>query len=187
MPDHHQSIELELLAIRCQLGEMSAFDELIARWHTPIWQYVRRMADGNELADELTQETWLRVLRGIPELREPGQVVPWMFGIARRVLADRLRQKYRQEALLENAYNDLRDGDEGEIAYDRSDEIANLLDKLDGLPLPTRELLTLYYLQELSVDEIGQVLGIPAGTVKSRLYHARLALKEAVMAKENTR
>jgi RNA polymerase sigma-70 factor (ECF subfamily) len=98
-----------------------------------------------------------------------------------------LRQKYRQEALLENAFHDLRGGENDDIPYERSDEIANVLEKLDGMPLPQRELLTLYYLDELSIDEVGQVLGIPAGTVKSRLYYARQSLKEAVMAKENLR
>jgi RNA polymerase sigma factor (sigma-70 family) len=187
MPAETQSIEQELLAIRCQLGEMAAFDELVARWHTPMWQYARRMVDRNEVADELIQETWLRILRGITSLREPRQIVPWMFGIARRVMIDRVRQKYRQEALLENAVHDLHGGDEVETSYERSDEIANVLEKLDGMPLPQRELLTLYYLDELSIEEVGQVLGIPTGTVKSRLYHACQTLKEAVMTKENLR
>ena len=108
MPTDSETIEQELLAIRCQLGELAAFDELVARWHAPMWQYVRRMADRNELADELIQETWLRVLRGIANLREPARLVAWMFGIARRVMMDRLRQKYRQEALFENALDDLK-------------------------------------------------------------------------------
>jgi RNA polymerase sigma-70 factor (ECF subfamily) len=187
MPAQLQIIEQELLAVRCQLGEMAAFDELVARWHTPMWQYVRRMVDRNEIADELIQETWLRVLRGIGNLREPRQIVPWMFGIARRVMVDRLRQKYRQEALLENALDDLRGAEDEEFPFERSDEIANVLEKLDGMPLPQRELLTLYYLDELSIDEVGQVLGIPTGTVKSRLYHARQTLKEALLEKENLR
>jgi RNA polymerase sigma factor (sigma-70 family) len=180
-------IEHELLAIRCQLGELAAFDELVARWHAPLWQYVRRMADRNEIADELLQETWLRVLRGIANLQEPAKLVPWMFGIARRVMMDRLRQKYRQEAMLENALEDLRPSVDEFDESERRDDIANILDKLEGLPLSQRELLTLYYLDELSVEEVGQVLGIPGGTIKSRLYHARKMLKNAMLTKETTR
>ena len=86
MPQHSESLEQELLAIQCQLGEPAAFDELVAQWHGPLWQYIRRMVGGNELADELLQETWLRILRGIANLREPASLVAWMFGIARRVL-----------------------------------------------------------------------------------------------------
>jgi RNA polymerase sigma factor (sigma-70 family) len=187
MPTNSETIEQELLVIRCQLGELAAFDELVARWHAPMWQYVRRMADRNEVADELIQETWLRVLRGIANLREPDRLVAWMFGIARHVMMDRLRQKYRQEALLENALDDLQattgEGDE----LERRDDIENVLDKLEHLPLSQRELLTLYYLDELSIDEVGQVLGIPAGTVKSRLFHARGILKQSLLTKETSR
>ena len=186
MPMDSDAIEQELLAIRCQLGEIAAFEELVARWHTPMWQYVRRMADHNELADELIQETWLRVLRGIAGLREPARLVPWMFGIARHVMMDRLRQKYRQEALLENALDDLTaPADEDE--HERRDDIANVLGKLESLPLSQRELLTLYYLDELSIEEVGQVLGVPAGTVKSRLFHARRVLKQSLLTKETAR
>jgi RNA polymerase sigma factor (sigma-70 family) len=186
MPAEFHAIEQELLAIRCQLGELAAFEELVARWHAPLWQYVRRMADRNEVADELMQETWLRVLRGIASLQEPARLVPWMFGIARHVLMDRLRQKYRQEALLEKALDDLRGTDDEVDLCERRDEIANVLDKLESMPLPHRELLTLYYLDELSIDEVGQVLGVPSGTVKSRLFHARRALKEALLTKESS-
>ena len=79
MPIHSNALEHELLAIRCQLGERAAFDELVDRWHAPLWGYVRRMADRDELAEELLQETWLRVLRGIAKLREPASLVPWLF------------------------------------------------------------------------------------------------------------
>jgi RNA polymerase sigma factor (sigma-70 family) len=186
MPMNSETLEQELLAIRCQLGEVEAFNELVERWHAPLLQYVLRMAQRSELADELIQETWLRVLRGITTLHEPAKIVPWMFGIARHVMMDRLRQQYRQEALLKNALNDLTaTGDESDET-ELQDDIANMLDKLENLSLPQRELLTLFYLDELSIDEVAQVLGIPAGTVKSRLYHARRNLKQSLMTKENS-
>jgi RNA polymerase sigma factor (sigma-70 family) len=187
MPTDSESIEQELLAVRCQLGEMPAFEELVARWHTPLWQYVRRMADRDELADEIIQETWLRLLRGIVRLRDPTKLVPWMFGIARHVMIDRLRQKYKQEAFLENAIDDLKTSAEDAGDSERRDDIANVLDKLENLAMPQRELLTLYYLDELSIDEVAQVIGVPVGTVKSRLYHARNNLKQALLTKERAR
>jgi RNA polymerase sigma-70 factor (ECF subfamily) len=188
MPAKSNTLEHELLAIRCQLGEMSAFDELVERWHVPLWQYVRRMADRNELADELVQEIWLRVLRGIVKLQEPAKLLPWMFGIARHVMFDRLRQQYRQESLLKNALDDLiTTSDEEPDGMERQDDIEHLLDKLEGLPLSQRELLTLYYLDELSIEEVAEVLAVPVGTVKSRLFHARRNLKESLLSKENSR
>ena len=184
MPKDAQTPEHELLAIRCQLGESAAFEELVDRWHAPLWQYVRRMADRNELADELLQETWLRVLRGIAKLREPASLVPWMFGIARRVLMDRLRQKYMQAASLEETLVDGPATANAEDDSDLRDEIAHMLHKLESLAIPQRELLTLYYLDELSIDEVAQVLGIPVGTVKSRLHSARKVLKQVVLTEK---
>ncbi|WP_305075870.1 RNA polymerase sigma factor [Microtetraspora sp. AC03309] len=88
----------ELLVVRCQLGERAAFTELVAAWHVPVWTYVRRMLDA-ERADDVAQEIWLAVIRGLPRLRDPGRFAPWLFTIARRAVTDRLREEYaRAEA-----------------------------------------------------------------------------------------
>src|SRR5215207_4493533 len=84
----------ELLVVRCQLGEREAFDELIDQWHARLWQYARRLAGSDEAADDAVQDVWLRVLRGIAQLRDSTKLRAWLFGIARRVLMDRLRQQY---------------------------------------------------------------------------------------------
>jgi RNA polymerase sigma factor (sigma-70 family) len=154
MPQHSEPLEQELLAIKCQLGEPAAFDELVARWHVPLWQYIRRMVDGNELADEILQESWLRILRGIANLREPASLVAWMFGIARRVLMNRFREQYRQSHVIEEATCELPVDDPDADRIDLDDEISDLLQKLECLPKQQRELLSLYYLENLSVEQL---------------------------------
>jgi DNA-directed RNA polymerase specialized sigma24 family protein len=81
----------ELLAIRCQLGERDAFDALIARWYEPLWRYLRTLANSSEVADDLAQDTWLRVLRSIASLRDASRLRPWIFGIARRACDSGMR------------------------------------------------------------------------------------------------
>jgi len=181
MPPDPQALEYELLVIRCQLGEQAAFDELVDRWHAPLWRYLRRMVDHDESAEDLLQETWLGVVRGMVKLREPASLVSWLFGIARRVLMDHLRQKYRQAAV-----NDERIDQQADLnfEFENRDNIEQLLHELEQLPVPQRELVSLYYLEELSIDEVARVLEIPAGTVKSRLYHARQALKQSLLNEE---
>jgi RNA polymerase sigma-70 factor (ECF subfamily) len=186
MPKDLNSPEQELLAIRCQLGEPAAFDDLVARWHTPLWHYVRRMAGTDELAEELVQEIWLRILRGIANLREPRSLVAWMFGIARRVLMNRLRDKYRRAIFVEEAVDDLPATDIGTEQTGNQDEVDDMLHKLESLPIRQRELLTLFYLDELSIDQVGQVLNIPAGTVKSRLFHAHNMLRQQIVDLERS-
>lgn len=165
----------ELLVVRCQLGESDAFDDLIGRWHLPLWQYIRRMTGGDDEAQDLLQEVWVRVIRGIARLQEGSRLRGWLFGIARRVLMDRLRRRYAtpQHAELETDVA-------GPEPDSREEEVAALEATLETLPLVEREVLTLFYLRDLSLHEIAEALGIPVGTVKSRLFRARQMARAAM-------
>lgn len=170
----------ELLAIRCQLGEPAAFDALIARWHEPLWKYLRRLTGDDDTAAEAVQEVWLRVLRGMPRLRDAGRLRAWIFGIARRVMMDRLREKYAEPTLLST------DDVHLEGAADTSDleeELALLNQELSRLPPVERDVVAFFYLQELTLAEIAEIVGIPVGTVKSRLFRARHLLRNQLMSK----
>ncbi|HET8773449.1 MAG TPA: RNA polymerase sigma factor [Thermoanaerobaculia bacterium] len=170
----------ELLAIRCQLGEPAAFDALIARWHEPLWKYLRRLTGDEDAAAEAVQDAWLRILRGMPRLRDAGRLRAWIFGIARRVVMDRLREKYAEPARVSPEDVDLAAADD---AIDLKEELALLQEELARLPVPEREVVALFHLEELSLLEIAEVAGIPAGTVKSRLFRARRALRDQLILK----
>lgn len=161
----------ELLVVRAQLGERAALAELVSRWRLPVWTYVRRMLDA-ERADDVAQEVWLAVVRGLPRLREPARFAPWLFTIARHSVTDRLRSQYaaRPEPLAET---DVLVEDPVEALADR----ALLLDALAALPVPEREVLVLFYLEDLPVTDCAQICGVPVGTVKSRLNRARRLLR----------
>jgi RNA polymerase sigma factor (sigma-70 family) len=173
VPTDSTSTDDELLAVRCQLGEPAAFDDLIARWHAPLWGFVRRLTGDEEAAREILQDVWVRVLRGIPRLRDGSRLRAWLFGIARRTLMDRLREQY---ARLPAADVDV-DEIPHELSADDADDLEALEDGLERLPLVEREALTLFYLQELSLNEIAEALDVPVGTVKSRLFRGRRLLR----------
>lgn len=164
----------ELLAIRCQLGERDAFDALIARWHDPIWHYLRRLTNSDDAASDLSQDTWLKVLRGIAALREPASIRPWMFGIARRVAMDRLRRQYTWANDPDVPLEDIAAPD---VDATLEAELAALESRLEKLPLRERETLALFYLRELTIEQMAALLSVPAGTVKSRLFRARNLLR----------
>jgi RNA polymerase sigma-70 factor (ECF subfamily) len=180
MLDRDDRKEDELLAIRCQLGEPAAFDALIARWHEPLWKYLRRLTGDDEAAAEAVQDTWLRILRGMPRLRDCARVRAWIFGIARRVVMDRLRVKYAEAGRVSTGEVDLPIEEE---SSDLKEELLLLQEELSRLPVPEREVLVLFYLEELTLIEIADVVGIPAGTVKSRLFRARKALRDQLVRK----
>ncbi|WP_113704123.1 RNA polymerase sigma factor [Nonomuraea lactucae] len=167
----------ELLVVRAQLGERGALAELVRAWHGPVWTYARRMLDAQR-ADDVAQEIWLAVVRGLPRLREPGRFAPWLFTIARRAVTDRLREEYgRAEASREG--EPVMD-DPAEAAVDR----AGLVAALSGLPVVEREVLVLFYLEDLSVEDCAEICRVPPGTVKSRLSRARRLLRDRLAEEE---
>lgn len=172
--------EDEWIVVRCQLGERPAFEELIGRWNPPLWKYARRMTGDDDTADEILQDLWLRVLRGLPRLRDGSKLRSWLFGIARRTVMDRWRDKY--------AAPEVSDVDITAIAsaaadVDMEEDLAAMEHELGRLPVTEREVLTLFYLRELSLAEVGDVLGVPVGTVKSRLFRARKLLRDELQSK----
>ncbi|MER6529585.1 sigma-70 family RNA polymerase sigma factor [Streptomyces sp. NPDC001508] len=162
-----------LLVVRCQLGEREAFRELVAMWHPPLCRYVRGMVGSPHLADDLAQEAWVAVVRGLPRLRQPERFAPWLFTIARRTVTDHLRQTYKApETAMEEATTVVAD-----------DELSGVLTTMQieaglaALPPLDREVLILFHLEDLPLASCAEVLGVPAGTVKSRLHRARRMLR----------
>jgi RNA polymerase sigma factor (sigma-70 family) len=165
----------ELLAIRCQLGDVAAFDELVERWHGPLWAYVRRLVGSDDGASEVLQDVWVRVIRGIARLRDGSKLRAWLFGITRRTLMDRLRGQYARRTETDIEAHDI-------AAEPVDDAVALDLDALDRaletLPLVEREVLTLFYLNDLSLNDVAEALQVPVGTIKSRLFRARRMLRQ---------
>jgi RNA polymerase sigma factor (sigma-70 family) len=181
----HQDRRLdELLVVRCQLGERPAFDALIKRWHGALWRYLRHLADSDDAASDLAQDTWIRVFRSLVKLREPHKFRAWLFGIARRAAMDRLRVRYSQPLRIDLPLEEIA-GDEPDVNLE--EEFATLEAGVASLPIVERETLSLFYLREFSIDEIGELMDVPVGTVKSRLFRARRLLRQTLEFKGEDR
>jgi RNA polymerase sigma factor (sigma-70 family) len=176
-----EAIYQELLALRCRRGERAALEELVRDWETRLLYFIRRLVDEEQDAWDVLQQTWLRVLSGVGRLREPRSLGPWLYRVARHAAFDHGHVRATYHRLLK----DYSAAASGEEARDRIDlETAEQLHRgLVQLPVPHREVLTLFFLEDFSIDEVAQILEVPAGTVKSRLHHAKKALR-AVLGKE---
>lgn len=169
----------EWLVLRCQRGEPEAFDALIRAWEPRLAYYARRLVDDEAEAADVVQATWVRVVRGIGSLRDASRLAGWLYATLRRTALNHSRQTRRRLARVALANGHVEDpataGDEGR--FDDAERVHRGLAKLD---LPQRELLTLFFLQDLSIDEIATVVGVPGGTVKSRLHHAKRELRRVL-------
>lgn len=162
-----------LLVVQAQLGDRRSLAELVGHWHDPIWRYVRRMLDRPGVADDVSQEVWASALKALPGLQQPQRFAPWLLTIARRSVMDRLKDSYRPEDLVEA---DRIADDHVAVVLDRT----QVSEGLALLPVREREVLILFYLQDLPLDDCADILQVPVGTVKSRLFRARQLLREAL-------
>ena len=160
----------EQLAHRVQRGHTADLALLVERHHSPLLGFLYRLTGGDRaLAEDLTQESFLRALRSIQQYQPSRPFKPWLYAIAVNVARDHFKRAETRHAVTLTddellALPDPIDLDEA-IAIDRPRLIAAIM----ALPVQQREALILRYDQDLSLAEIAEVLSIPIGTVKSRL------------------
>lgn len=187
MPGLDPLSDAQLLA-RCASGDRQAFAELYRRNRGRIYGYAVRVSGDPGLAEEIVQETFLAVIER-PEGFDPerGQPAGYLLGIARRRLArrwgrDRLAVGVEPAEDCEPLWSVLRESPFE--ALDRTERLDRLRRGLDALPFASREVIALCELDELSYAEAAEVIGVPVGTVRSRLHRARGLLLRKLVAEE---
>lgn len=153
-------------------GDVQAGQALFRRHYTGLTRFFRSKA--GDAAFELTQATFLACVEGRGTIRTASSFPAYLYGVARNILYDHYRGKSRARETLEFAEvscEDLSPGLAGVQA--REQELDLLLRAMRKLPLNAQILLELYYWEKLTAKEIGEVLGIPEGTVRTRIRDAK--------------
>ena len=171
--DRRAGLTLRLQVLRAQAGDESAFAALLNDHGPATRRYLGQMVEQD--VDDLQQELWLTVYRRIGELADPGAFRTWLFRIARHRAIDRLRRLRREREL----FVDL-DTEPVDVAADIDDQWpAEDLERTLGALAPIhREVALLRHRDGLGYGEIALILGVPIGTVRSRLHHAHHRLRE---------
>jgi RNA polymerase sigma factor (sigma-70 family) len=177
MAKTREQIHDELLVLRSQQNDAEAFEELVGRWQHRLWSYARHLVGEEEAAWEVSQESWMAIVKGLPRLARPGAFPYWALQIVNGRCVDWIRARQRDRTVS-------LDSEPPQLAIS-PDAISPVSAALGLLPPESRALLLLHYGQELGIRDIALVLQIPEGTVKSRLYHARRRLVELMEAQAN--
>jgi len=174
--------EDEQLAARARMGERPAFEQLVRRHQDRAFRFILRMIGSRDEAMDLTQETFLKAYRALPDWRPEARFSTWLFQIARNAALDALRRRRHTEFVSLTAGPDedsIEPCDTAPLPEERladKQRIGLLERALRDLPVEQREILLLRELENMSYADIAETLAIEAGTVKSRLARARVAV-----------
>lgn len=161
--------KLELLFLSAQDGDQEAFSSLYQEHHKALLRYARTISNNASVAEDASQEAWLSFAKNIRKIRDPRAYKVWLYKLTR----------WRANDLSKRNANEVPSDDPHieSITTEDQQEIS-LTHEIKKLPTTERQIIQLFYLDELSTTEIAEALEIPQGTVKSRLYRARNLLKE---------
>lgn len=171
-----EAIVDELTLLRCQSGDVAALNEIVSQWTPQLRRHAWRLTRRHDIAADVVQEAWIAIVRGLPKLKEPAAFPRWAYRIVTNKCADALRKQKRRRSIIEKA--GVRSPDSEQPMLDSDDEVAELRRAIRQLPNDQQAIIAMLYLDERSVSDIAASLGIPSGTVKSRLHTAREHLRQ---------
>jgi RNA polymerase sigma factor (sigma-70 family) len=184
-----EQIHDEWLVLAAQGGEAEALETLIRRWLPAITRHAWRLTGDADAAADVVQESSLAIVRGLPRLDDPATFGTWVARIVSNKAADWIRGRRRQrrlEASIESTHAPDRSGHAAIDARSDGSDAAGLMGQaIDALPSRWRAVIGLYYGKGLSVAQAARALGVPPGTVKSRLHHARHRLRIDIERKQS--
>ena len=158
------------LALAAGRGDRAALDEFIRATERDVWRTVAFLADPGS-ADDLTQETYLRVIGALPRFAGRSSARTWLLSIARRVVADQIRRNQARPRTTSQI--DLEGLLSASPAAARFEDVVEIRMLLDGLEPNRRDALVLTQVLGLSYAEAAEVSGCPLGTIRSRVARAR--------------
>ena len=171
---------------KAQRGDTDAFSQLVEAYQGPVYRLILRMGLPPADAEEAAQEAFVSAWRGLPQFRGDSQFSTWLYRLATHTAIDFLRKttKHQSDADIDNIVLPDTAASPQEQAEQEETRFA-VRRALTELSADAREILLLRYMEELSYEEIGTVLKLPPGTVKSRINRAKAQLKTALLRQGN--
>lgn len=179
------------VVVFAQEGREDAYRELIKRYERPVYSLIYRMVRDNETAEDLAQETFIKVLNNIDRYRPEFKFSSWLFKIANNITIDHLRRRQLDTISIEGAPDavtgeriratavTIASGGESPLEELESKEIgASIEQAIAKLRPEYRACIILRHVEDYSYDEIAEIVKLPLGTVKTYIHRARQELRE---------
>ena len=178
MSCHNEELrEEQLLIERVKAGDSRAVDALVNLYKTPLFAFILRMTSHYETAEDIFQETWIRVIRSIHRFRGESKFSTWLFQIAVNRVRDEVRKtKGKMYVSIDDVTDTLSCSPD--VDPYRLMKAKRVREMIDTLSPKMREAVILKYFHDFNDSEIAEIAGCPEGTVKSRLYKAAQLLKK---------
>jgi len=177
MPHVAEPEHLPVAAARA--GDRAAWRVLFQRYQLPLYAYVFAIVRNEQASLDIVQEAFIRAVRHLGGLREDGKFGGWLFGIAHQQCISHWRRTGRENFFDDNFVDEpVDDGPGPAEALLQVEQAAEFRERIAQLPPAQRAVLILFYLEDFSLEEIARVTGAPVGTVKSRMHHAKRAMKK---------
>ena len=173
-----QATSDEMLLQSIATGEKAAMHVLYARHNVRVYRFILRIIGDASIAEDLVSQVFLDVWRTAGQFQGRSQVSTWMLAIARFKALTALRNRRHEDIDQEEVLQIADTCDTPEAAMDRSQTNSTLRKAIAQLSPAHREIIDLVYYHEKSVEEVGQIIGIPQATVKTRMFYARKHLAE---------
>ncbi|WP_347548917.1 RNA polymerase sigma factor [Pseudalkalibacillus hwajinpoensis] len=176
----------EELVIAMSRGNQAAFEAFVHRYHAPLLGYLERMLRDRKKAEDVVQDTFLKLINQLKSKKIPDKVKPWLYQVATNQCRDYWKSSgYKSEKQILDNIPDQPDHEPSVVElFERQEARKEFLEKLDTLSSTQREIVYLRFYQELKYQEISETLELPLGTVKSNLFHALKKLKVSLERKE---
>ncbi len=181
-------LEMLVVAERDQLpvpqaraGDPAAWDVLFRRYQLPLYVYVFELVHDEQASLDIVQETFINAARHIGSLREDEKFGGWVFGIAHQKCLQRWRRRTREESFLEEIGSAPPEFEAGpDDLLIRQEQEESFMRLLNQLPPLQRSVLLLHFIEDFSIEQIAEITGAAAGTVKSRLHYAKKMLRKMI-------
>jgi RNA polymerase sigma-70 factor (ECF subfamily) len=166
-----------MLVLRCQTGDERALFELVQCYQPRLAYFVGKMLGRPEGVDDLLQDVWLEVIRGLPRLKDAAAFPAWVYRIARDRVYREIRRRGQAHPIddVEEPVVDPADDDQVDAG-----DAALVHACLDQISPKHREVPVLRFLEDMSYQEVARIAGCDVGTVRSRLHYAKQSLRNAM-------